>query len=138
MIVGKMTQVFAIMRLPVESVPVSVAHALHSFMLDQLRDISPVPVSIIGRDVLYTFLYSEKEEVRKSGSGVFHPRDRNPRSPEDFNRRSLVVVLLIFRRDFSWSHSWIFKTKIFPESVPNNIYPVKVFTLDEESHPVFE
>ena len=75
MIIGKMSQVLTRMRLPVESVPVSAAHVLDSLMLDQLRDISPVPVSVICRDLSYTFLYSEKEEVRKSGSGVFHPRD---------------------------------------------------------------
>lgn len=138
MIRGKMTHVLTRMTLHVLSIPVSVVQLFPSFIPDQFRDTSPDPVSTVSGDFLYTFLYSEKEEVRKNDSGIRHPSERNPRSPEDFNRRSLVVVLFIFRISFSTSPSRSLRMSILPESIADTIYPVRVLTLDEESHPVLE
>lgn len=137
MITGNDTPVFHI-----AISPVFVLQVLTSTIFNQLCDTSPVPVAdskmIVFGDFLYTFLYSEKEVVRKNGSGILDQRDRNQRSPEDFSLRSLDIVLLTLRSSFSISRSMTFSIRILPESIEDDMYQVIVFILDEASHPVLE
>jgi hypothetical protein len=62
-------------------------------------------VATMDETLWVTFLYSSKLCVKRKSVGICHPIERNPRSDDDLSLRSLVVVLLILRIDFSWSHS---------------------------------
>ncbi len=83
---------------------------------------------------LYTFLYSSKDFVRKNHSGVCPPIERNPRSHEDFSRRSLDVVLLILRVIFSLSPSRSERMRMFHESDQERIYHDSVSIFLFQSH----
>lgn len=83
--------------------------------------------------LLYTFRYSSKDLVRRNASGICPPIERNPRSHDDFIRKSLDVELLTLSVIFSLSPSRSKRMRIFPERDHARIYPVSVSIFATES-----
>lgn len=104
-----------------------------------IPELVPVPItSTINSQLftifLYTFLYSSKDFVRRNHSGICPPIERNPRSHEDLNRRSLEVELLILRVVFRISPSRSVRMRIFHERDHERMYHNSVSIFLFESH----